>query len=582
MKHPVPGLLVCAAVVCGALSACTGIPSQSAPQVVVTRIGGGAQPSAQASTPAPDSPARTIVADFLDASAAPDVTHHTAREFLTADASTRWSDATVTVIDSAFQISTFVNGAVTVTARKIGSLNAAGTYTPDLQGDGGGDVPVPFVFGLKSVNGQWRIDTLPNGLILTSDQFDGLYTQRQLYFYDLAEQHLVPDPRFTQLTDPAALAGWLIQQLVTGQAPELQNAVINEFPQQLDPRRVTFTLGSPSTIDIPGSSQLDAKALNLLAAQIATTLTQVSSIVDMKVVDAGRSITIPQAGGVKFSPADFPGAPAPAVASPSVYYISHAGGIVDEEGRPLPGALGNGTYGLTSAAVAVVGGAPEQRLAGVTGSGDFGRLLVGTVTSGLGKTCARGRLSRPAWAPQRDEVWVGDGTSVLRCGLDGKAAPVPVSLTSGSVTGSVTALRFSPDGSRIALVITASDGSAQVWVGAVVRNQAQVRIDSLQQITPQGVVIKDVAWNDALKLFVIGRVVSSGETNIFEVQVDGSLWTPRNIAGLPQAPDSITVAENQVAWVSAGQTVWVQRAGSWASPGPVNGQTNGTNPVYLE
>jgi hypothetical protein len=121
-----------------------------------------------------------------------------------------------------------------------------------------------------------------------------------------------------------------------------------------------------------------------------------------------------------------------------------------------------------------------------------------------------------------------------------------------------------------------------VWVGAVVRSPAQVRVDSLEQITPQGIAIKDVAWNDALKLFVIGRVVSSGETNIFEVQVDGSLWTPRNISGLPSAPDSITVAENQVAWVSAGQAIWVQRAGSWANPGPINGQTNGTNPVYLE
>jgi hypothetical protein len=555
------GLLTCLAVICGALSGCTGIPSQSPPQIVVNRIGGGAQTSAPAITPAPDSPARTIVSDFLEASAAMDVT--AARKFLTADATTRWLTSTVTVIDSAFQISTFANGSVTVTARKIGSLNAAGTYTPDLQGDGGGDVPVPLVFGMKSVNGQWRIDTLPNSVILTSDQFDAQYTQHRLYFYDLAQQYLVPDPRFTQLTDPASL-------------------VINEFPQQLDPRRVTFTLGSPSTIDIPGASQLDSKTLNLLAAQIATTLTQVPSISDMKILDAGRPITIPQAGGVKFSPADFPAALPSAVASASLYYINHAGGIVDEQGKPLPGALGNGTYSLTSAAVAVRTGTSELEVAGVTGSGSTGRLLVGTMTSGLSKTCARGRLSRPAWAPQRDEVWVGDGATVIRCGLDGKAATVVVSLTSGAVTGSITALRFSPDGSRIALVITASDGSAQVWVGAVVRNQAQVRVDSLEQITPQGIAIKDVAWNDALKLFVIGRVVSSGETNIFEVQVDGSLWTPRNITGLPQAPDSITVAENQVAWVSALQTIWVQRAGSWASPGPANGQTNGINPVYLE
>ena len=54
----------------------------------------------------------------------------------------------------------------------------------------------------------------------------------------------------------------------------------------------------------------------------------------------------------------------------------------------------------------------------------------------------------------------------------------------------------------------------------------------------------------------------------------------RNVADLPQAPDSITVAESEDAWVSAGQTVWVQRAGSWTFPG--SGPTQGTDPVYLE
>jgi hypothetical protein len=155
----------------------------------------------------------------------------------------------------------------------------------------------------------------------------------------------------------------------------------------------------------------------------------------------------------------------------------------------------------------------------------------------------------------------------------------------------VVALRFSPEGARVAVVFAAPDGTAQVWVGTVVRSQTQVRVDGLQAITPAGIAITDVAWNDPLKLFVIGRPVSSpssptaravpiGDADIYEVQVDGSLWTPRTVANLPQDPDSITVAENEDAWVSAGSTVWVQRAGGWASPGP--GSTPGTNPVYVE
>jgi hypothetical protein len=316
MKRRLRILLASGAVVAGALSACTGIPSSSSPQIVVAKIGGGAQPSAPSITPAPNADPRTIVTDFLEASITDDPGHRAARTFLTPDANTRWADTTVTVVNTDFRISNFENGVVTLTARKIGSVNPAGTYTPDLQGDGTGDVEVPFVFGMKTVNGQWRIDTLPNGVILTSSSFDGLYTQHRLFFYDLAEQHLVSDPRFSQLTDPTSLANWLVQQLVAGPSPELQNAVINEFPQQLDPHRVTVTIGSPSSIEIPGSGELGAKTLSLLAAQIAITLTQSLAIGELTIVDASRSITIPQTHAATFSAADFPAALTPAMTAP--------------------------------------------------------------------------------------------------------------------------------------------------------------------------------------------------------------------------------------------------------------------------
>jgi len=113
-----------------------------------------------------------------------------------------------------------------------------------------------------------------------------------------------------------------------------------------------------------------------------------------------------------------------------------------------------------------------------------------------------------------------------------------------------------------------------------VRNAGQVRVDSLEPITPLGLVISDVAWNDQLKLFVIGKSSLTGDTNIFEVQVDGSLWTPRSIANLPADPNTITVASGAPAWVSVGTTVWTQPGGTWAPPG--NDVTDGTDPVYAE
>jgi dipeptidyl aminopeptidase/acylaminoacyl peptidase len=150
------------------------------------------------------------------------------------------------------------------------------------------------------------------------------------------------------------------------------------------------------------------------------------------------------------------------------------------------------------------------------------------------------------------------------------------------VTGQVGAVRFSPDGTRIAVVLTTSTGT-QIWIGAVSRqgSAGQAHVDSLEPISPQGIVVTDVAWNDQLRLFAIGHSVARGEASVYEVQVDGSLWVSNGISNLPQAPDSITVAENEVAWVSTGGTLWYQQAGAWSSS-PNGTETRGVNPVYLE
>jgi hypothetical protein len=249
----------------------------------------------------------------------------------------------------------------------------------------------------------------------------------------------------------------------------------------------------------------------------------------------------------------------------------------------MAGELGTGQDQLTSVALASRAGSKDLLVAGVSGPVTDSRLLVGTDRAGLRPTTLHGRLSRPSWAPNLDEVWVGDGSRVYRVARGGRPTEVPVS-GPGPLTGRVRALRFSPDGSRVALVLSASGGgSAQVWVGLVVRNgaQAQVRVDSLEPISPQGIVVTDVAWNDQLKLFTIGTVPGTGEGHVYEVQVDGSLWTPRSgTEDLPGPPDSITVTQDAPAWVSVGGTVWAQSGGSWASP---NGRTAfGTNPVYVE
>jgi hypothetical protein len=571
--------LLFAAVV--ALAGCTGVPSLSSPEVV-TAVGGATPTSSPAIAPVPGADPRTIVSDFLAASATDDVHHQAARGFLSPEALQRWSDTTVTVLD-ATQVSNFVDGAVIVTGRRIGTIAANGIYTPALQGYGAGGIPQPFQFGMKLVGGQWRIDTLLNGVIIDDSAFQRLYAERPLYFFDLAERHLVADLRYTAISDPALLANWLVGQLASGARPELQTSVRSELPAQTDPSAVHVVLGSTVQVQIPGAGQLDPDTRNRLAAEVAFTV-QPAVIADLSIVDSGRAVAVPLVHGTTFTPTQFAAYRSVGPDQPALYYLA-GGHLLDVTGHQLPGRA-DGQYNLTAVAVSSPPDG-DLHLAGIAPSSGAQRLYVGTQNEGLRPTQVHGSLSRPAWSPDQSEVWVGSGSALVRVpvnsdGVPGRPVPVPVTSSTGNAVGRVSAVRFSPEGTRIALVLIGTDGSSQVWVGSVVRGTTDgaVTVDGLTPISPQGVTMVDIAWNGQLTLFAVGRDAATSEPGVFELQVDGSLFTPRGNANLPGQADSITVAENQVAWVSTGLTVWEQHAGAWISPLP--GSTTGSNPVYAE
>ena len=563
------------------VSGCTGIPASSQPEVITTVAGGEPAPTL-AITPQPDSAPRQIVDDFLTACRYAERSHAAARGFLTSAEVQRWNDTTVTVLDALqignFTANTSTSGSVVVTGRKIGAVNTNGVYTPELKGNGSGGDVATFQFTLKQVGGQWRIDDQSQaGVIMDEANFQSVYATRALYFFSLGEQHLVPDLRYTPINDPQLLASWMLSQLAVGPRPDLQTAV-REMPAQADPTRVgVLSFGSPTKVLIPGAAQLDASDRNHLAAQLAVTLQPVAS--QISIVDSGTAVQVPQTGGTTFTAADFSAELGTSRDEPAPYYLANDGHIYDRTGTALPGRA-NGQYELTSVALRGTDPATMQ-VAGTAGAKPG--LYVGTAAAGLRQVRlpGTGQLSRPAWAPDADELWIGDGAALIRVTADGRAVAVTVSTPNGGAVGRVAAVRFSPEGTRIALVLETPDGASRIWVGSVVRTDSgAVSVDDLEPISPQGVAIKDIAWNGQLKLFATGHDVTSSEPNIYEVQVDGSVWTPRSNGNLPGQADTITIAENQVAWVSTGTTVWEQRAGEWVSP--KGGQTPGTNPVYTE
>ena len=113
-----------------------------------------------------------------------------------------------------------------------------------------------------------------------------------------------------------------------------------------------------------------------------------------------------------------------------------------------------------------------------------------------------------------------------------------------AATARLPAVRFSPDGVRVSpSCSSAPDRRSQVWIGAVVAHGTQVSVDGLTPITPTGVV------DDRRRLERPAQAVRDRPRQIGtqdrrlrgaggRLAVDAARH-----AGLPPAPDSITVAE---------------------------------------
>ena len=570
------------ALVTVAVAACSGVPSSSSPDVV-RAVGGGVAPAPNATiTPGPGADPRTIVSDFLLANGGPDSHHNQARGFLTQDARSKWTDTTATIVNSLQVGLPDSQNNVQVSGTEIGSLDKNGVYTPFFQAASG---PKLFTFGMQKVQGQWRIAQLGNGVLLDLAGFTSNFKPRLVYFFDQSQRLLVPDLRYSALSDQP-LCSWLLEQLGDPPRAELQSLVASDLPADTTHAAVTCSDNSV-VVNLPGANLLDDATRRRLAAQLANTFVLDNTFVTVRVTDAGRAVAIPQISS-PFSSVDFTSYFPPAT-QPPLYYV-HDGGLVSGSGTAQPGTIGTNAYAMAS--VALAAREPQSPLvAAVSGKGSAQHLLVGTTTSALLTTSlAPGAMSRPSWAPGLDEVWIADDGAVWRISAPSGTAtnPNPVTLTERSgqpVTGSVRAIAFSPDGVRVALVVQPG-GSAvsQVWVGTVARSDKSVAIDNAEPVTPPEIDAVDVAWNDTTTIYLIGEQVSSpSQPGYWSVQSDGSLLRVRPTTGLPAVPDALAAAPNALSFVSVNGSIWTEKgSGSWSPPFVGGGIVAGTAPTYVE
>ncbi len=185
-------VLACAA----ALTGCAAIPTTGPINTGSPVLIDPGQPIPLISEPLQDGSPEQIVYGFLAASAAGLADQYAgARRYLTTAAAATWSPtASVLIYPSTAQPSVEKrdDGTVLVEVPVQGSLDATGVYTEAPPA-----APGELAMGLvKNADGQWRISSLDDGVVMSAADFNAYYRQMAVYFASANGSYLVPDVRW--------------------------------------------------------------------------------------------------------------------------------------------------------------------------------------------------------------------------------------------------------------------------------------------------------------------------------------------------------------------------------------------------
>lgn len=586
-RRRISPLLVLLPVAALAIGGCSGIPSDSTPQVVKT-LPAVEQPSPPVlKGPARDAVPREIVNGFLAANVTNDAEHTVAQQFLTPDARSKWTSSTVTVVADTPRVSTPDGDTITVTADKVnGRLDSNGLYTPTLLTRQGIDSQ-QFRFTLaRGADRQWRISDLPAGLIVTEEAFESSYSKdRTLYFFDSSSSHLIPDVRYTAV-EGQSLSSWLLDELLAGPQANLPRGMAVSSLPPVDQRDASATLtGSGSlTINLPGVSNVDPTGLTRIAAQLAFTYESAGQDSSIRIVDGSKPITV-SGSLTTFTSQDFASFNPTPSGSPVPYYLK--GGVlyeatVSNSAQLVSGTFGSGRVPLRSVAVRA-GQANDADVAGVRS--DNGQLVVGSQRSSQVKTVRlpAGPLSRPEWDPVTRQVWIGAGQNLEVVSADGIAQSVKLVPLQGGLPAApfvIKAVRLSPERSRVALVLATSTASS-VWIGAVNTSTNRIEVDALTQISPDSQMANDLGWSLPTAVTIIGSATVGEEFQIWTEQVDGAINTVVPTTGLPGAPTAIATSSVDPIVSTGAPALWQQTGpgASWVALGG-KGQLAGMAPIF--
>lgn len=543
-----------------ALVGCASIPT-TGPVVEGPEIDSGASDQIIRVIARPPEPGMTpaqVVSGFVQASASFDDDHAVARLYLTPEAAATWRpEIGTTVYDGTPVLSvegpaasepTTVNTTVDLSAAESGRISADGRYqvsNPTRR------VDAPF--GLTRVNGQWRIATLPSGLLLSRADVDRAFRSYNIYFFNPGFTSLVPDPRLFAVSGTGA-ATTLTRALLAGPSDWLAPAVRTAFPDgsALSIDAVPVSDGI-ARIDLDPLSRLtDDATRQAMSAQLSWTLRQIASIRALDINAGGQLLQVP--GVATPQPIDsWPRVNPNAMPADTRSYVVAGTGVraLSAAGSfPVPGAAGDNEPPLTGIAIDMT----QSRLAGLDE-----RAVLWTVALSEGAQAVEAPVepgqSRPTFGGSSQPWFVGSDGVIRRLTEDGVAAAVPVEGLRARTT--VESIALSRDGTRAALV-TRRGPRAALLVAIVVPREDSVILSSPVRVESRLSEFVDVAWGSADRLIALASE-GAGAQQVYEIDLNRS--SVRSL-GAPPAPIRIAAAPGKPILVGTADGVVMAGVGS--------------------
>ncbi|MGZ5401344.1 MAG: LpqB family beta-propeller domain-containing protein, partial [Nocardioides sp.] len=437
---------------CGVLlaTACVRMPSEG--PVTEVRTDGSPSPTPgiyfDPKPPQPGESATEIVANFLEAMKATPSRTSVASEFLTADAQQRWTPES-SIITYGELGDPAGEQEVAMPLIGIEKYDARGAWQRSHQA-------VVVTFELTTEDGEWRIDDLPDALIVPETWFEDWFRRVSLYFFDPTARILVPEPVFVPEGDQ--LASSLVRGLLDD--PTSDPRITRTFvpPDFTSGVSVPITAAGIAEVSLMGdASAVDEETSQRILTQLIWTMRQEQRIRAVRLTIGDEEQGLP--GGATQVDLDVGDAfdPTGAQSSGDLFGLVEGRVVRGSVGSLLPtaGPMGSERLGVRSIGVDLAG----ERVAGV--SGDGRSLLVAPVdVEGTAVEVASGArdLLPPAW-DFADRIWLADraaGGAVISV-VVGQQPPRSIDVP--GVSGrDIRHLLISRDGSRLVAVVRTPNG----------------------------------------------------------------------------------------------------------------------------